>query len=476
MRGENNPRHPGDHDHGGRVGARHRPSARIVVAALAFAGITYGFQQAAIIPVIPAIQHDFHASSTWAAWLLTGYLIVGTVLTPVFGRLADLHGAGRMLVASLALFFAGSVAAALVPNLPGLIISRALQGAGGAVLPLSFAVARHHVDDRLLGRAIGLLTAAFSLGITLGFATGGVMTKAVSWRLVFGTGAVAIAAGIAMLVRVLPLASGSGKGRFDVGGAVWLGAASMALLLALTLGTQLGWLSPAPIPLFVGCTVTAALWVRTELRHEQPLIDLRVLRNRTVTLVNAATVCLGWGRFTSLLLIPMLVTGAAGSGYGFGAGAAMAGWFLLPDGAGSTLGGLVSGRLAARIGPGRVFASGLLVTALAGVLVAAALHQIVAVLVGALLFGLGSALALQASSAVTTGRVPKETAAASVSLNSTLRRLFGGVGAQVSMVLVAMGAGRGRATAVGFIIAFAAAAALALVGSGLALAADRQLA
>lgn len=442
----------------------------MVIAALAFVAFTYAFQQTAIVPVISTIQHDFHTTVAWSAWLLSGYLMVATVLTPVFGRLGDLHGAARMMLVSLTVFLAGSVAAALVPDLAGLIVSRAAQGAGGAVLPLAFAVTRWHLPDRAVGRAIAVLTATFGFGGTVGFATGGVLTQAVSWRLVFAAGAVAVAAGIVVLARVVPLDPGTAEGGFDVGGAMWLGAASLAVLLALTLGIQLGWLSPAPILLLVASGVAALVWVRTELRHTEPLIDLRVLRDRTVTFVNTATIGLGWARFAGLLLVPMLVIGPGGSRYGFGADAAAAGWFLIPDGIGTVLGGLASGALSSRLRPGRVFAAGLLVTAVGAALLAGGHSQVVAVLVGAFLLGFGTGIAVQASSAVTTRDVPPEAAAASSSLNSTLRRLSGGIGDQVSTVILAAVAASGMVSAGGFTIAFAVAAALALVGVAFSLA------
>lgn len=439
--------------------------------ALGLVAFVYAFQQTAVIPAIATIEHALHTGPAWAAWLLSGYLMVATVVTPALGRLGDLHGHARVLLRSLGVFLVGSIGAATLPGLPALIICRAAQGVGGAVLPLAFAISRRHLPDEQVSRAIAGLTGAFGLGAAVGFATGGLMTQLVSWRLVFGSGAATVLLGLLLLWRLVPRPGGSGDGRFDAPGALWLGATSLGVLLALTVGQESGWLAPAPILLLLGASAAGVLWVRTELRHEHPLVDLRVLRDRTVTLVNGATVGLGWSRFVGLLLLPELVQGPGHGRYGFGAGALAAGLFLLPDGVGLTIGGPLAGRLASRMSPGRVLTGGLAVIAGGAVAVAAGHGQPAVVAAGAALLGLGGGIATQASSAVTTRDVPAEAAAASSSLNSTIRRFAGGVGGQVSVVALAAVAPSGAtASATGFVIMFVVAAALALGGAGLAVA------
>lgn len=438
---------------------------RWTVVALGVVVFAYAVQQTAVIPAIETIERAEHAGPAWSAWLLSGYLMVATVVTPALGRLADLHGEARVLGWSLAMFLGGSIGAAVLPGLPAIIVCRAAQGAGGAVLPLSYAVARRHLADDAVGRVIGVLTGVFGVGATVGFATGGVVAAALSWRLIFAAGAVVVAVGMVLVRRVVPRRDPVGEGTFDLLGGVLLAGASLGVLLALTLGQQDGWTSPMPGLLLAASAGCGAGWVRTELRHPQPLIDLRVLRDRAVLRVNVATVGLGWARFAGLLLVPELVQGPGHGRYGFGAGALVAGLVLVPDGVGTATGGPLAGRLAARVRPGLVFAGGLAILAGGAVMVAVGQGSVGAVVGAAAVLGFGGGIATQASSAVTTRDVPAEAAAASSALNSTVRRFAGGIGSQVSTVVLAASAAAGaHAAAGGFITAMALAATAALAG------------
>lgn len=468
--------------------------ARRIVAVLGAVAFTYAFEQTAVLPAIPTIEHALHTSATWSAWLLSGYLMVATVTTPVLGRLADVRGEARVLVVSLSIFFLGSVGAATLPGLPALIISRAAQGAGGAVLPLSFAIARRYLPEGQAKAVIAGITGTFGLGGVAGFATGGWMAQAVSWRSIFGVGAAAVAVVTVLFFVFVPREEGIGHGGVDRPGVLWLGGATLAVLVGLTEGSQVGWGSPLPVALFLAATGCGVAWVRSELHHVRPLVDLRVLRDRTVALVNVATVGLGWSRFTGLLLVPWLVSGPGHGRYGFAADATLTGLFMVPDGFGTMLGGPLAGVLGRRMRPGAVMAAGMTTLTGGALLVATGLASVPHVVGGAGLLGLGGGIATQASSAVTTAEVPEGTAAASSSLNSTVRRFSGGVGGQVSTVVLAAtaaGAGAAGATAAGasaspsatgsvsgspegFVVVFVVAAALALVGAAASLAADRS--
>ena len=87
------------------------------LAALVLADLGFAFQQTAVIPAIPSVQRDLHASEAWSAWLLTGYLVASSVATPLLGKLGDRRGRRRALLGSLAGFLVGSVGAALAPGI-----------------------------------------------------------------------------------------------------------------------------------------------------------------------------------------------------------------------------------------------------------------------------------------------------------------------------------------------------------------------
>src|SRR5437879_6966877 len=132
-----------------------RAHYNLTLAVLAVAGLAYALQQTMVVPALPALQHDLHTTTGWATWLLSGFLLVASVATPLLGKLGDQYGKERLLVISLAVFLAGSIAAACAWNIWVLIGARAIQGASGAIFPLSFGIIRDEFPREKLGVAIG---------------------------------------------------------------------------------------------------------------------------------------------------------------------------------------------------------------------------------------------------------------------------------------------------------------------------------
>src|SRR3954468_19483098 len=120
---------------------RHANTA-LVVLFLSLGGLSFAVLQSLVAPALPAIATDLRASTGDISWVLTAYLLAASVLTPILGRLGDMVGKRRVLLAVLVILAAGTLLAALAPNLPTLIAARALQGAAGAILPLSIGIVR----------------------------------------------------------------------------------------------------------------------------------------------------------------------------------------------------------------------------------------------------------------------------------------------------------------------------------------------
>jgi MFS family permease len=112
-----------------------RQHYNVTLAILTLAGIAFALQQTMVIPALPTLQQDLNTTTAWVTWVLTVFLLVASVATPILGKLGDQYGKERLLVISLALFFIGSVGAAAAWNIWSLIAWRALQGAGAAVFP-----------------------------------------------------------------------------------------------------------------------------------------------------------------------------------------------------------------------------------------------------------------------------------------------------------------------------------------------------
>lgn len=441
-----------------------------LVATLVVAVVGFAVQQTSIVPAVQTVQQSLGSSSEWSAWLVTVYLIVATVATPAMGRLGDLYGRRRLLIIGLAIFVVGSVAAAFAPNMATLILCRAVQGVGGAVYPLCLAIARAILPPERVTGAIAMLTGGFGVGTALGFVGGGLLAEYASWRWIFGTGAIIVAAGTALVARALPDTGGRATGGFDRVGTAVLAVAVVGLLTALTLVVPLGWGSPVTVGLLVVAAVAALSWIRIESRRADPLVDVHVLREPVVLVANLATVGLGWALFGSYLLIPRFAETPPGrAGFGLGAGAAVVGLVLLPLAVGQTVAGSGAGRLSARLGARTVFASGLtLVTAALGLLTLVRRDAYTVALL-ALLLGVGAGLSLEASSDVATQGVAGDVAAVSSAVNSTVRRLAGGIGGQVGTILLAslvLGSTTTPSRSA-FVVSYLIAAAISLAGAAL---------
>jgi MFS family permease len=211
-----------------------RQHYNVTLAILTLAGLAYALQQTMVIPALPALQRDLHTTTTWVTWVLTVFLLVASVATPILGKLGDQYGKERLLVISLAVFLAGSVIAACAWNIWVLILARAIQGASGAIFPLSFGIIRDEFPREKLGVAIGLVSAVFGIGGGFGIVLSGLIVDHASWRWIFIVGAVIIAVATVLVRRFVPESPIKTASRVDLLGAALLSGGLVALLLALT--------------------------------------------------------------------------------------------------------------------------------------------------------------------------------------------------------------------------------------------------
>src|SRR5437899_1980409 len=181
-----------------------RQHYNVTLAVLALAGLAYALQQTMIIPALPSLQHDFNTSTGWVTWLLTSFLLVSAVATPLLGKLGDQYGKERFLLVSLLVFFVGCVAAIFAWNIWSLIAFRAIQGFGGAVFPLSFAIVFDEFPADKVGSGVGMVSAILGVGGGLGLVLSGVLVDSASWRWIFIVGAVFVGVAAIGVWRFVP--------------------------------------------------------------------------------------------------------------------------------------------------------------------------------------------------------------------------------------------------------------------------------
>src|SRR6185369_15286535 len=152
---------------------------------LSAAAAAFALMQSLVTPVLPTIQHDLHTDTGTVTWVLTAWLLAASVATPLMGRIGDLVGKDRTLLAALAAIALGCLLAALAPNVGVLIVARVIQGLGGALFPLSFGIIRDEFPPARVISAVGAMSAVIALGGGLGIVLAGPVVAALNWRWLF---------------------------------------------------------------------------------------------------------------------------------------------------------------------------------------------------------------------------------------------------------------------------------------------------
>jgi EmrB/QacA subfamily drug resistance transporter len=419
----------------------------------------------AVAIALPAIQRDLSAAPIDAQWILTAYgLAFGGGLL-LGGRLGDLYGRRRLLVAGLALFAAGALLAGTAAGLGVLIAARALQGAGSAAaVPAALAlIGSLFPAGPARARALSVLAAMASLGVTAGLLLGGALTAVLGWRWVFLLMAPLALATMAAAHRVLPEARAAETGdRPDAAGAVLVTAGLVALLFGLTRVERHGLAAPAAVgPMVVGAALLAG-FVAWERRAPAPLVRLDILAVRSL---RAATLCVGVNAiaFTAIVYVGTLYLQTA-----LRYSPVEAGLALLPLDVVAAVVPLLFGAALVRRSPRALLAAAFALTALALLWLARTRVPVdYAVDLMAPLVALG--ISLSVAFVVLTNEAvaevePDEKGVAS-GIFETANHLFGGaVGVALYATIIAATTSAAATDTSGYRAAFLAATALALAG------------
>jgi EmrB/QacA subfamily drug resistance transporter len=413
-----------------------RQHHNITLAVLTLAGIAFALQQTMILPALPELQREFDTTTGWATWLLTGFLLSASVLTPLLGKLGDQYGKERLLLISLGIFFAGSVAAIFAPNIWVLIACRVVQGAGGAVFPLSFSIIKDEFPPEKIGVAVGVVSAVFGVGGGLGLVLAGLILDNLSWPWIFVVGAVAVGAALVLIYLFVPESPIKTPSRLDVPGAALLSGGLLSLLLALTEGERWGWGSGRIIGLFVAAAVLLTGWVRFELRTPEPMVDMKMMTRRPVLFANVTGMLAGFALFGSFVLIPNFVQTPSRFGYGFGADALTTGLYLLPSAAVGFFSGPLAGVLGARYGAKWPLAFGMFAGGVGVALLAEWHDESWQIVVGMLVLGGGVPMSFAAMAKVIVDSVRQSETGIATGMNTVMRTVGGVVGGQVGAAIL----------------------------------------
>jgi MFS transporter, DHA2 family, multidrug resistance protein len=303
---------------------------------------------------LPHMQGSLSASLDEITWVLTSFIAANAVILPATGWLVARLGRRRFFLLATATFMASSLLSGAAPSLELLVGARLLQGLGGGpLIPLAQAILLEIFPPRQRGTAMAIWGLGIMVAPIVGPTVGGWITENYSWRWIFYVnlpfGALALALGSAFLEDPPQTAapdSGEAALRFDGVGLALLVAGIGSLQVALDQGERLDWFDSSAITTLVVVAVIAlTAFVLWELRVAYPLVDLRVLANRTFALGTFLITVVGFGLYSSFLLLTFYTE------HLLRYDALTAGWVLAPGGIGSLISLAIAGRLVDRVDP-----------------------------------------------------------------------------------------------------------------------------
>ncbi|MCI4335666.1 MAG: MFS transporter [Thermoplasmata archaeon] len=348
--------------------------ARIVLGILAGMALMVTYVETMVLPAFSQFYTFFDqtgGSFSNIAWILSAYLLVGVVVTPIFGKLGDLYGKKRMLLVAMTVYGIAVSLAGFTPNIGSffgvsrpnqlylLIAVRALQGTGMAMFPLGFAMIPEVFPGRRVGQAQGILSGMFAAGASMGLVGGGYLAQTYGWPATYHT---VIPIAIALLIAawlLLKESTRTANPSLDFPGVASLGFGLATLMFAISEGSAWGWTSfsavtwdgvPWGVPQFILLAVVGfAFFAFWEQRAKSPVISFAALRARNIWVSNVTGVVAGLLMFlvftTEIVLIELPF------GPGFNQGELQAGLIALPWSLSMLAFGPFLGRAVARFGP-----------------------------------------------------------------------------------------------------------------------------
>ncbi|MEV0097023.1 DHA2 family efflux MFS transporter permease subunit [Streptomyces sp. NPDC050738] len=392
------------------------------------AGFMAALDNLVVTTALPSIREDLGGALSDLQWTVNAYTLTFAVLLMFGAALGDRFGRRKLFISGLTVFTLASAAAAMAPGINSLIAARAVQGVGAAIMmPLTLTLLTAAVPAARRGAALGIFSAVTGLAVASGPLIGGSLTEHFSWEWIFWLN---VPVGLALLpfARLRLSESYAPNARLDIPGTVLVSGGLFGIVYGLVNGQADGWTSPTIlISLFAGAALLAG-FVHHGFTAKNPMLPMRLFRNRAFFGINMASMLMFLGMFGSIFLLSQFLQGVAGYSP-TEAGLRMLPWTGMP-----LIVAPFAGILSDRIGGRPVVAAGLALQALGLGLFAAVIGPDVsyaAQLPGLILSGIGMALYFAPAASVVMSSVrPAEQGIAS-GANNALREVGGSLGVAI---------------------------------------------
>ncbi len=262
---------------------------------------------------LPTLESSYNTTFPIVQWVVLAYLLTVTTLMLSVGRFADMIGKKYIYVSGFVIFTLGSALCGLAPTIYWLVGFRVLQGVGAAmIMALGTAIITEAFPSNERGTALGISGSIISLGIVIGPTLGGLLIQSISWHWIFYVNLPVGILGTWLALRYIPAIRPVTHQRFDIPGALLLFITLLCLLISLTVGQNTGFNSPLVFLLLFLFAVGLALFIMTELRQDEPMIDLRLFRNQELSINLATAVLMFICIAGTLILMPFYLQNVLG--------------------------------------------------------------------------------------------------------------------------------------------------------------------
>ena len=400
----------------------------LALIALALSVLVVGLDATVLNVALPTLSIDLGATTTELQWIVNAYILAlaGTMLPA--GVLADRIGRKRVLLVGLGALLAGSVGAAFTEHIGTLIAMRVVMGVGAAItMPVVMALIPLMFADAERPKAVGLMTAAVSVGVPLGPIVGGYLLEHYAWNSIFWINVPPVLLAIGAVVALVPETRAAISHPLDRAGAALSVLGIATLVYGFVEAPQAGWLSLSTLGWTGLGAVALIAFALRQARTAHPLIDLDIFRNRSFSGGTLAMALLQFVMYGLLFTLPQYLQAVRGYD------AMGTGVRLIPMMAGILVAAGASKRLLARIGASRGTLIGTLVMAAALFALARLTVDTSMVLIGIGLtvFGLGTGVAMTSSMDAVLSSLPREESGAGSSVMNTVRQLSGALGVAI---------------------------------------------
>ena len=314
------------------------PYAWKILSLLGIIAIMVMYAETMLIPAIPDIITDLNISFGMSSWILTAYLISGAVMTPICASLSDIYGKKKILLIVVSIYLIGTAIAYFASNIVIFLIARSIQGIGISMFPIAFSIIRDCFPRDKISIGQGVITSMFATGAAVGFSIGGLVVHNYGWHFTFLTLIPVTVLFILLVWKYIDIRKIEEykqlnyninkdnaeilSTKVDIKGALSLSIAITCFLLALTLfenNISDSKIQTIIIILFIISLSTLASFIIIERRTDQPLINFKLLSNRTILSANLLILIVGFTHFMIFQSIPILARNPVPLGFGLDA-------------------------------------------------------------------------------------------------------------------------------------------------------------